>query len=305
VTTITSPVSPARRGPGRAEPAALVRGRARPILAARAIVYALDLLPFPLGEHLCAAVFLALAVVRPGRLRRAFAWAAHHPRPGRSRLWIAAALCAFEGRARARHALVGLRTPGDLLREVRVSGTEHLPAGGAILLGLHVGLPAVGEALIASGHDLVAIGGARHSRSWRRAAWAPVRANTDGFPLSGDIASLGGVLFRARRRLLEGRAVYLAADGLGRRAFTLDIEGTSPLPLSAGWLALRRDCGVPVLPVLSHREGRRQVIDIHLPLPAALSDPARDAEACQERLRGLLHEYANRFPEQCSGLVFR
>ena len=114
----------------------------------------------------------------------------------------------------------------------------------------------------------------------------------------------GGTLYRARRRLLDGDAIYITADGTGREAFAVPIPGGPTLSIKSGWLVLRRDCGVPVLPVMAHMEGSTQVITIHPPLPAVDLDPRRDVVLCRDVLSTLLARYVRDFPAQCCRLVF-
>jgi hypothetical protein len=83
-----------------------------------------------------------------------------------------------------------------------------------------------------------------------------------------------------------------------------------PLPggaafINRGWLALRGHTDARVLPVLTHLEGRIQVVTIHPPLPARTGEPERDLAACLEVLGALLADYVRRFPAQCPRLVFR
>ena len=266
----------------------------------------LDLLPPLWGEELCAALFVAMAVVRPGRLRRALAWAAHYPRAGRSALRLAVEVCAYQGRFRAKHALLGMSTPADLLPRVRLVGQEHLRrAGGALLLGFHVGPPTVSEGICLAGHPVRTVQGIRHSRAWSSRAWAPMRAMAENFPLSDASPALGAVLYRARWRLLNGDTIYLTADGgRGRPAFSVLVPGAPPLVIQSGWLVLRRDCAVPVLPVVAHMEDGIQVITIHPPLPNVHPDHQLDIAACRDVISLLLANFARQFPEQCGRLLF-
>ena len=266
----------------------------------------LDRFPWAMGEACCAAMFVARAVVSPRRMEKALTWAAHHPQAGRSRWRAAVSTCAYQGRFRARHALLGLRSPNELLERVRLVGGQHLPpAGGALLLGFHLGPPAIGAALCAAGHRVLSIEGRRASRSWSSAAWEPVRRTVDPIPLAEEPAALAATLYLARTRLLEGETVYMAADGArGRLAFVVTFPGGTEHPIRAGWLRLRRDCRVPVLPVVGHMDGRTQVITIHPPLPAPDPDPARDMVVCRDAVTAILDAFVRRFPEQCCGLVY-
>lgn len=266
----------------------------------------LDRLPWPIGEECCAAVFVARALVGPRRLTKALTWAAHHPQAGRSRWWTAVSTCAYQGRFRARHALLGLKSPDELLERVRLVGRQHLPtAGGALLLGFHLGPPAVGAALCAAGQRVLAIEGPRESKNWSSDAWQPVRRSVAPIPLAGESADLAATLYFARKRLLGGATIYMPADGgRGRLAFAVPIPGGTEHPIRAGWLTLRRECRVPVLPTVGHMDGRTQVITIHPPLPDPDPDPARDAAVCREVVTAIVDDFVRRFPEQCCGLVY-
>jgi lauroyl/myristoyl acyltransferase len=94
-----------------------------------------------------------------------------------------------------------------------------------------------------------------------------------------------------------------AEGGSGRMTFQVELPGGSAR-IRSGWFVLRRQCAVPVLPVLTHLEGRTQVITICPPLPPPDPDAARDLEVCRVRLAALLEDYVRRFPEQCYALTF-
>src|SRR5262249_9679413 len=139
----------ARRARGRDPPTESVslarlraRWRARPLQhsgALWALLIALDVLPWPWGEDILAALFTIGGLARPARRRAALSWAeAHHAEhPWR----LAAALCGFLGHWVARKRALGFRRPSDLRHNVVIEGAEHLAAveGAAILLGFHVG----------------------------------------------------------------------------------------------------------------------------------------------------------------------
>lgn len=96
----------------------------------------------------------------------------------------------------------------------------------------------------------------------------------------------------------------ITADGpVGAEAFRIPLPG-GPAIIRSGWLALRRHAGAPTLPILSHLEGRRQIVTIHPPLPEPQTDPVGDALACRDVLSPLLWDYVRRFPEQCRSLAF-
>jgi lauroyl/myristoyl acyltransferase len=211
------------------------------------------------------------------------------------------------GRFIARRVLLGVRTPEDLGRHVVVTGGEHLAdiSTGAILVGFHLGPPTVAVALRAAGYRVTWLGRPRRSRSWSRDAWRRFQQPGDTLTLLTEAGGEGVVLYRARRLLLDGGTIYVLADGQsGREAFRVALPGGLAY-IRSGWFALRRQCGVPVLPVLTHLEGRTHVITIYPPLPAPIADAGADLEVCREALTALLEGYVRRFPEQCSALMFR
>lgn len=267
-----------------------------------ALLLTLDLLPWPWGEDILARLFVARAFLRTTRLRQALRWAACQPRP---RWPLALALCAYHGRLVAQACMLGRRGPDELRRFVVVRGGEHLPAPGrpTILLGFHLGAKASDVALKLAGHSFIRLGGPRVSRSWLNEAWSRFLSTSQIVVPIDDTKSLSSALYEARRRLLEGGTLFTLGDGHGRAAFQLDLPG-GPLPIRSGWLALRRHTGAVVLPVLSHLEGRRQVVTVHPPLPAVDPDSARDLHACRAALGQLVQEYVRRFPEQCPSLVY-
>ena len=270
-----------------------------------AVLLALDALPWPWGEEILGRAFVALATVRPARMRRARAWAAAHTEPGRGRAALARALCADHGRFVARSALVGMRDAETLRRHVAVRGAEHLGAAGAgaILLGFHLGPAQSYLALRVLGHALTWVGGRGASPAWPRAIRDRYQAGHGDLLFPGVDRPWERRLYRARQILLEGRTVFISADGGGAEAFQVPVPGGS-VSIGAGWLALRRTTKAPVLPVLSHLEGRVQVVTIHPALPPPLPDPALDVEACRRALGALLGEHARRFPEHCYSVVF-
>jgi len=252
-------------------------------------------------------LFVARAFVRPSRLRKALTWAAKQPRAARSRWQLALSACAHHGRFLARQALLGIRTPEDFRRQVVLEGEEHLKAmsTGAILLGFHLGPPGVAIALRAAGHRVTWMGGVRASRSWSSEAWRPLQQAVDDLSLSQRSWALGGMLYRARRLLLDGGILYTAAEGgKGREAFRVALPGGAAR-IRSGWFVLRRQCAVPVLPVFTHLDGLTQVITIYPPIPPPGPDPEGDLVACRDILAALLEHYVRQFPEQCHALTFR
>jgi len=280
----------------------------RRIFSQRAWLFlrALDPLPWPWGEHILSKMFVAKALIRPSRLRMTLAWAGHYPLAGRSRWRLALSCCSHHGRFVARRALLGIRTPEDLRRHVILKGEEHLTAAsnGAILLAFHLGPPGVAVALQAVGHRVTWLGGPLAFRTCWTEAWQAFQQASDTLTLSGNSASMASMLYRARRLLLDGGTLCVPADGgKGREAFQVALPGAS-VRINRVWFVLRRQCVVPVLPVLTHLEGLTQVITICPPLPPPDPDQARDLEVCRVRLAALLEHYVQRFPEQCYGPTF-
>lgn len=288
-----------RPAPGDAPPA-----KDRPSGAVLFFLWLLDVVPFPLGEWACGVLFLLRNVARPRVTARAWRWLTRYPSP-QSLFVRTCRLFLYQGRFRARHALIGLTSPAALAAVVRIDGREHLPDRGAVLLGFHVGPPVVGEALCVSGVPVLSVAGRRHSRQWSRQAWAPVRHLSEAFSLTEDPSVLGGALYRMRRRLTEGEHVYVMGDGLkGRVAFTLQVHDGRVLKMKSGWLLLARHTGAPVVPVTTHYEGPTQVVTFHPPLPPIDMNRIEDLAQYQTLLQGILERFAAAHPEQCSGLVY-
>ena len=265
-------------------------------------------LPWPLAGEVMAALGVAHALARPDRLRRAWRWAASQPGPRRP--WsLVCSLFAHHGRFIAWGALAGIPDPDALRRRVRVEGLDRwnriASAGGAILLGFHLGPPGVALGLRALGHDVVSL--ARPESSLRPSGpqWEPLLRSAHRVSISGaEPAERVRGLHEATRLVAEGRTIYVTADGpLGRAAFEIPLPGR-PAVLRAGWLALRRHTGAPTLPTLSRHDGSDQIITIHEPLPPVDPDPDRDAAACRDALSPLLADYLRRLPEQCRFLAF-
>ena len=175
--------------------------------------------------------------------------------------------------------------------------------GAAILLGFHLGPPNADLALRVLGHRLTWLGGERISRGWRREAWGPFLDSSQHLASSYEEWFWSGLVHRARRILLDGGRVFLMADGAGREMFRVALPGR-PVLIKPGWLVLHRHTGARVLPVLTHLEGRTQVITIHPPLPMSGLDPASEGGAGRDTLTSLLQSYVRRFPAQCPALVF-
>ena len=269
-----------------------------------ALMIALDILPWPWGEDLLVHLFTMVGILRPNRRRRALGWA--RQQPGRRPWRLAAALCAFLGRRTARSKLLGLRCPDDLRRHLVVEGEQYLnaTAGGVILLGFHVGPPNADLGLKVLGHHLTSLGWEQRDRpGWWRPAWRVLFESNPDLTPTGNRDRWLGVLYQARRILLEGGTIYLMADGAGRELLRAPLPG-GPAVIRAGWLNLHRYTGARVLPILTHMRGRTQVITIHPALPMTASDPLRERPRWQETLASLLGDYVRRFPEQCFGLAF-
>jgi hypothetical protein len=281
--------------------------RARPASYSRRVwflIHALDLLPWPWGEQILAQLFMAMGLARRGLRNPALAWAS--AQEGRDRWPLAMALCAFRGRWVARAALVGIRSPGQFLRHVVVRGEEHLVStSGAILLGFHLGPPAADVALRAVGHRLAWLGwGKRVGAGWRRNAWQPFLEPEQHLSAEERRAAWPGLIHRARRIVLDGGKILVMADGAGKEVCRIPLPGEECV-IRAGWLALHRHSGAVVLPVLTHLEGRTQVVTIHPPLPMKGTEGADKGPAWQTVLGSLVADHVRRFPEQSYGLAFR
>jgi lauroyl/myristoyl acyltransferase len=285
---------------------------ARPSRCSRplwALVIVLNRLPWPWGEEILARLYVSKALVSRVRLRRALRWSSAHSDGATARWRLAARVCSYYGRFVSRLMLVGFRDPDHLRAHLVVRGEEHLKGAagrGIILLGFHLGPPGAALALRIVGHPLTWARGWDDSQGGSGEAWRRFHATGEMLSLSqGGKSALGGVLYEARRVLLEGGTIYITADGgRGREAFRLPVPGT-PVIVRSGWLALCRHTGATVLPVLTHLEGRTQVVTIHPALPPIGRHPAQGLEACREALRELLDRYVREHPEQCYSLVFR
>jgi lauroyl/myristoyl acyltransferase len=272
-------------------------------------IRALDPLPWPWGEDILAGASAMKAVAGVSRLREALAWASLQRCGARARWRIALSLCGHRGRLLARTALVGLRRPDDLRRHLVVHGEEHLHArwGGTILLAFHLGPPMSDVALKLVGHRLTMItAGTRDC--WFPDAWRPFLGPNLFLPIPGPHRGVsrahGVVLHRARQLLLDGGMVHIYADGpWGKEAFKIQLPGAR-LSVRSGWFSLRRLTHAVVLPVLTHLEGRTQVVTVHPPLPAPAPSDSSDLSACREALGHVLAAYVHRFPGQCHSLAF-
>ena len=265
-------------------------------------------LPLAVAERVLGAIALGQGLATPALRRRAFAWAERHAADRRGRRRLAWRLLANRGRFTALRAAHALSDPEPLKRRVRMVGADALPAAprgaGLILLVFHIGVPGSTLGLRLAGRPLVSAGDDDHL------AWPPPRdswreliaAHHAYLPLrTGDGA---GGLYRVRRALLAGQTVILAADAhSGTAAFSVPLPGGELIVRRAWWM-LRRQTAVPVVPVLSHLEGRRLVGTFHAPLPAPDPDPARDLEACRATLGPMIAEFVARHPDQCLSVAF-
>ena len=269
-------------------------------------ILALGHLPWPWGEEIFAAGFVARAFLRTARLRQALGWAETHTGPGRGRWRLARALCAYHGRFVARSALVGIRDVETLRRLVSVRGDAHLASapGAAILLGSHLGPAGSYLALRVAGHRLTWVGGRGASGAWSREIRERYQSPAESRFFAEDRLAWTRRLYQARRLLMAGARVFISADGEGGAAFAVPLPGGGSTAVGTGWLALRRATGAPVLPVLSHLEGRVQVVTVHPPLPPRDADPERDLDVCRSALGRVFGDHVLRFPEQCYSLAF-
>ena len=265
--------------------------------------------PGPQSERILAGTGIVQGLLDARRGPVALEWASHHASRRREQWAIAIALLANRGRFLARGLLVSFPDATAFLQRCVVEGVEHLEtarrAGGVILLCFHVGPPVAIQTLALHGYPVM-----RGGRDMRFAAPRPPRGwrvdspKPDRSILSGDFAARVRGLYQLRQCLRSGQLVGLAADGLnGQVAFRVRIPGRS-VAIRAGWFGLRRTTGTTTLPVLTHREGARNVVRICPPLPAPARSVGEDAGACREVLALLLADYVSRFPEQCLSFAF-
>ena len=205
----------------------------------------------------------------PASARRSRGRGPSRPR-GRAPRRLALSLCAAP---RALRGPVGARRhagSGDACAVTsRVRGDEHLAAAGpgAILLGFHLG-PAQsvpGPPGPRPSADL----GRRPRRLARVVAGdpgaLPARSRRPAPP--GTARTRGSAACTGRgSSCSRGAASSSAPTGAGAVAFSVPLPGGAA-SIGAGWLLLRRSTKAPVLPVLSHLEGRTQVVTVHPPLP--------------------------------------
>jgi hypothetical protein len=200
-----------------------------------ALMIGLDLLPWPWGEDMLARLFAVVALVRGSRRRPSLAWASQQP--GGRGLRLALAVCAFRGRWVARSTLLGVRSPGELIRRAVIRGEEYLAAGPkwTILLGFHLGPPNVDVTLRILGRKLAWLGSSRNSWVWSSEAWRPLSDPRENLAPPGDEWFWPGYLYRARRILLDGGALFIMADSwVGREAIRVPLPGGPMIICPAG-----------------------------------------------------------------------
>jgi len=262
-----------------------------------------DVLPYPIGVE-CLAIGRGLSMV-PGRHgQRARAWAAHH-RASKAAQWkLAFDVLAHRVRFHAISALVGARHPDVLRPGIEVHGEEHLTRahadGATLLINFHIGPPGTFLALRLRGPRLLFVGLLDVSGRWDRPAWAPYLDPAETLSIDrGDITSGTRALQRARQRLGDGGIALMMADGpVGHELCRVPVRGADII-LRRGWFALRRMTGATTLPVLSHWQRHRRVIEIGPPLPPPCDDAERDMSECRASLTPFLTDYVDRHPEQC------
>jgi len=285
----------------------VARWRARPAYHSRrvwALLILLDVLPWPLGEDILAGLFLVVGLARPSRRRRALnlARSIGHDRPWR----VAAAQCAFLGRWVARMYLLGIRRPEDLRRILVTEGAHNLDGvpGPAILLGFHLGPPGGDVIFRTLGVAATYLGWRDRDATlaWWSEEWRPFARSAPLSRARGERDNWPAVLYQGRQILLDGGKVHIRADGEGREVFRLPLS-IGEFPIAAGWLTLHRLTGAPVVPVLHHLDGRRQVVAISPALPAVNLDRPEGVGVWRERLTDLVEDYLRRFPEQCPHLA--
>src|SRR5262249_55760618 len=151
------------------------------------------------------------------------------------------------GRKLTAGALVGVRSLDTIRAGTIVEGVEHLaaiaPKTPTILLGFHLGPPQGWLALRARGRDVVFVGYPDAARTWPRKTEVVGSPPGLALPGAGGAAAHLSVLAVARRSLLDGRTLWIAADGpWGEEAFRIPLPGGA-LAIRAGWFALRRHTG--------------------------------------------------------------
>jgi lauroyl/myristoyl acyltransferase len=272
--------------------------------AVPAVVRVLRHLPFPVTKTILIGLSLGQALVDPGRLRRAHAWAVKGGAGGRQPCAVVLGLLVHRARVLAASPATGSLSPARARQQLEVRGLERLEearrAGGVLLLGFHLGLVGIHRWLALLGYDVTAIAEDRLRWPEPSAAWKPFHARIHIHQWNRAVpGSRADALYRLRESAMAGGiAMIMGTAGVGRVLFELPLPGR-PLVVRGGWFALRRTTGLPTLPVLGHWERRRWVVTIHPALPAPGPDENRDREQCREALIGLLTPFVSRYPEQC------
>ena len=273
-------------------------------------IRALGWLPYEAVEGVLAALSVAYAIVQPGRVKHALAWARAHRATRWSRARLVISMLAHRGRSVAAARMHLLLAPGEVRGRVDRRGHEitAIPAGssGRQFLTFHFGPPVASLRLRADGHDFADVGEwwSYLGRPSMRAAWAALPRRASVLWPEGDRAARGIALDRLRKRLRAGEAICLAADGgSGREAFRIEVPG-GHVAIGAGWWVLRRLTGAETIPMLTHREGSRMVVTLQPPLPPPVADPVEDARRCRQALAPLIEGHVRRYPEQCVTLAF-
>jgi lauroyl/myristoyl acyltransferase len=268
------------------------------------MVRVLRRLPFPLSQGILIGLSLGQAVLDPGRLRRAYAWASGFGATGGRRWAIVLGQLVHRARALAESPVTAILAPERVRERLEVRGLDRLEEacrrGGVVLLGFHVGLVGIHHRLALLGYRVSAMGEDRFRWSSPPAAWRVFRDRTRvHLWTQAAPGSRADALYRLHHAAASGGIVMIMGSaGAGRVLFDLPLPGR-PLAVRAGWFALRRVTGLPTFPVLGHWEGGRWVVTIHPALPAPDPDEDRDRDACRTALAPILREYVTRFPEQC------
>lgn len=164
---------------------------------------------------------------------------------------------------------------------LRLEGLEHFEAarargGGVLLANAHIG-PFLGSiyALAARGVKVYVSGsnwGGDVSRRGRRGRWTQMQDR--GLEATGSRWIHRGGSYPLFRALLErGEVCLLAADAPGEHE--AELAGRT-VHVRGGIASLALETGTPVVPVLTLRRGRRQVVTFYDPIdPAAFADPAK------------------------------
>jgi lauroyl/myristoyl acyltransferase len=263
--------------------------------------------PRGLADRLLGMAGMAVGIIEPRRVARAYGWAGAHGQRGTVRWRTVLAILAHRGHALVDHWTPVFEDPGAFRRRVRIDGQEYLEAAQGhptILLGFHLGSPLTSWGLAAHGHDcIVAVAGGWDftGRATPRAGW---RASQDTERITVVARDSGAseraiALHRLRGLLLAGRTVRVLGDGTsGRELFRVCVPGGT-LVVRSGWWLLRRQTGAVTMPVLAHRERSTAVVTIYPPLPAPTADPVADAARCRAQLLPVIQDFVRRHPDQC------